>query len=271
MTNYTYKEIQKKAKECVNNLKKYKTGIGDDWTYYLAKAILNPKKDIKKISMKKASNPQQDSISRGISKKDYTSIAKKYVEYVEKHEQIPNYLTYKNLKISPLLLKAFFAKIIVNNYPDKQNINNKWFTKPSETGNVVYDYWVKKFKFSPKTMDEILKYVSNHFTYQYYFDDQKSNKQVIDTKSGNCTDLLQMLVNMLKKLGYDVIVLHVQCRKSGTGHVRLMARHKKYTENEWVYRDIACVADGGSITCNWCMDGILLAKNPSWFMQNLNR
>ena len=59
---------------------------------------------------------------------------------------------------------------------------------------------------------------------------------------------------------------------SGVGHVRARFKHSKHTGGEWVYRDIACVASDGSITCNWCTSGYtLLAKNPSWFMENLNR
>ena len=147
----------------------------------------------------------------------------------------------------------------------------KDFTKPTETGNKVYDYACKKFGKKFKTMDEILEYVAKQFTYQFYYDDQKSNKQVTDRKSGNCTDLLQWLINMLEALGYEWKVLHVQC-SSGVGHVRGMFKHKKHTENTWVYRDIAAVADGDGIRTNWCFSGFtLLSTNPSWFLENLRR
>ena len=270
---YTYQTIQGNAERCKKTVEKeYKTGIADDWTYYFAKLIINPKKDVTKINMKPASNKQQDSISRGISKKDYTDIAKRYVAYVEKHKQIPNYVEYKGLRLSPALLKAFFAKCLVNNYPSTQNINSKWFTKPTETGNAVYDYACKKYGKKFKTLDEILTYVLNHFKYEYYYDDHKSNKQVTDSKSGNCTDLLQWLSNMVEPLGYEWKCIHVQCRSSGSGHVFGKFRHKKYTENSWITRDIACVANGnGGIKCVWCSDGHVLGTNPSWWMQNRNR
>ena len=277
MSEYTYKQILNKAKECVKNMKNYKTGVSDDWTYYFGKTVITPKKDVKKISMKQASNRQQDAISRGISKKDYTDIAKRYVAYVEKHKQIPNYVTYKNFKISPYFLKAFFAKIIVNNYPATQNINSKWFTKPSESENAVLDYFIKKFG-KVSTIDQALGKVEDK-GYGHYFDDQKSNKQTIDAMADsnhsndpNCTDTCHVFVNVGRGLGYEVHVIHVKCN-GGDGHVRLKLRHKKHTDNEWIYRDPACVVsqNGKGVRCNWCMDGTLLATDPSWFMQNLNR
>ena len=76
---------------------------------------------------------------------------------------------------------------------------------------------------------------------------------------------------MLKKRGYEIEVLHVLC-SGGDGHVRCRVRHPEYTDNEWIYRDIACVASNGNIYCNWCTSNYtLLDVNPDWFMENLNR
>ena len=47
IVNYTYNTILGKAKTCQSNVKKeYKLGITSRWSYYFAKAILTPKKDI---------------------------------------------------------------------------------------------------------------------------------------------------------------------------------------------------------------------------------
>ena len=125
----------------------------------------------------------------------------------------------------------------------------------------------KKFK----TLDDLLAYVKAYFTYQKYFDDHKSNKQVIDSKSGNCVDLLQFCMNYAKAMGYESKCIHVKCKTSGTGHVFGKFKHPKHTGNTWIIRDIAAVADGGSIKSVWCSDGIVQATNPSWFMENWNR
>ena len=202
-------------------------------------------------------------------------MAKRYVTYVEKHKQLPNYLNYKSIRLSPHLLTGFFAKCVTSK-PSTQNINEKWYTKPSESKNTVLDYFIKKFG-KVSTIDQALSKVEDK-GYGHYFDDHKSNKQTIDAMADsnhsndpNCTDTCHVFVNVAKGLGYDVHVLHVKC-KGGDGHVRLKLRHKKHTDNEWIYRDPACVVsqNGKGVRCNWCMDGTLLATDPSWFMQNLN-
>ena len=276
MTVHTYKEILGKAKTCQNNVKKnYKLGIDYKWSYYIAKAILKPKTDIKKGTFKDCKNPSGTHISRQISKADYLDIAKRYVAYVEKHKTFPNFATFKSYNIRPRLLTIFFANILVSydkngKLPSEININSKCFTKPSETGNEVYDYFVKKTGKKLKTLDDILEYVCNYCHYQGYYDDQKSNKQVTDTKSGNCVDLLQWLMNMTKPLGYESKCIHVECRSSGTGHVFGKFKHKTNTGGKWITRDPAAVCQN-DIHNVWCEDGYLLAENPSWFMENLNR
>lgn len=272
MTNYTYNQIISKAKECNTNLKKdYKNGISTAWSYYFAKAVLTPKKDIKKITIGDASAPTGDSISRGISKSDYTELATRYCKWIESNKKLPNYLTYRGLKIHPRLLTSFFAKVLVNNLPKTQSINSKWYTKPVEYKNEVYKYFVQKTGKAFKTLDDLLEYVLKYFKYEKYFDDKKSNKEVIDSKAGNCTDLLQFLINMASEMGYEWKCIHVKCKTSGDGHVYGKFRHKIHTENTWITRDIACVANKGGIKCVWCSNGIVLATNPNWFMANLNR
>ena len=272
MGKYTYKEIVNKAKEIKKNIEKsYKNGADSDWSYYLGKAILKPKTDVTKISIKDAKNQQGEAISRGISKADYTALAKRYVAYVEKHKQLPNYIEYKGIKIAPHLLTGFFAKVVANNYPKTQNINRKWYTKPTETDTTVYDYFSKKTGTKYKTIDEFLKYISGHYHYLKYFDDKESNKEVIDKKAGNCVDLLQMTINWAKAKGYECKCIHVKCRVSGTGHVFGKFRHKTNTGNKWITRDPAAVCDGNDIHKVWCEDGYVQAENPSWFNQNLNR
>ena len=277
-----YSEILKKAKACQTNVKKeQKLGMSDRWSYYFAKALISPRKDIKAISLTEAPKPKGTSISNQIDKSGYLGVCKRYVAYIEdednKKNTLPNYVTYKSYKITPKLLTEILSRILVwydnhsNTLPEYVNANSKVFTKPSETGNVVFDYFVNKTKYTPKCLDDVCEYVRKYFKYQFYFDDVKSNKQVIDSKSGNCTDLLQFLCNMAVALGYEFKVIHTQCKVSGTGHVYGMFR-RKGTSN-WFVRDIACIADESRF-CIWCEvpnKGNKLAENPSWFMQNINR
>ena len=276
MSEYSYAAILKAAKTCTTNVsKEYKLGVTTKWGYYFAKSILNPKKNIKKISFKQASKPSGTIISRQISKSNYTDMAKRLVKYVEANKQLPNYITYGQYRIRTRLYTYMFAKILVYYYTNKQlpnyvSITPKAFTKPTETGNTVYDYWVKKTGTKPKYIDDVCDYILKHFNYEFYFDDHKSNKQVIDSKAGNCTDLSQMLSNMAEALGYEWKCIHTQCRQSGTGHVYLKLRKG----GNWFTRDVACIADE-SRYCVWCdvdnAKGYKLAENPSWWMSNRNR
>ena len=276
MSIHTYKEILSSAKKCTRNVENnYKIGINIKWGYYFAKAIITPNKDIKRIKFDKAPKPTGTHISRQLTKAVYLDLAKRLINYVEKHKQLPNFITYGNYKIRTRLYTLMFAKILVsysknNKLPDKVNVNSKAFTKPTETSNSVYDYWVKKTGTKPKQIDDVCDYIEKHFKYEFYFDDRKTNKQVIDDKAGNCTDLSQMLSNMADALDYEWKCIHTQCRQSGTGHVYLKLRKK----GEWFSRDVACIADENRY-CVWCdIDnggGYKLAENPSWWVSNRSR
>jgi hypothetical protein len=276
MTNYKWKDIIKQAQKCKKNVEtEYRLGMNSKWSYYFAKAIMTVNTDVKKINFTETTKPIGNNISNQIYKKDYFDMCKRLIKYVETHKQMPNYITYKNYKVLPRLATYMFSRILVyynknGTFPKYANINSKCFTKPTETGNAVFDYWVKKFGFKPTCIDDVCDYIRDHFEYEFYFDDYKSNQQVIDSKAGNCVDLTQMAVNMAKALGYEWEVIHTECRQSGTGHV--YPRFRK--GGEWFTRDVACIADE-STYCVWCDvedgRGYLLAKNPSWLLENLNR
>jgi hypothetical protein len=276
MTNYKWKDIIKQAQKCKKNVEtEYRLGMNSRWAYYFSKAIMTVNTDVKKINFTETTKPIGNNISNQIYKKDYFDMCKRLIKYVETHKQMPNYITYKNYKVLPRLATYMFSRILVyynknGAFPKYANINSKCFTKPTETGNAVFDYWVKKFGFKPTCIDDVCDYIRDHFEYEFYYDDYKSNQQVIDSKAGNCVDLTQMAVNMGKALGYEWEVIHTECRQSGTGHV--YPRFRK--GGEWFTRDVACIADE-STYCVWCDvedgRGYLLAKNPSWLLENLKR
>ena len=271
------------AKQCKKSVEKeYKLGVSTGWAYYFAKQIIKPKTSVKQIPITAPNKPSGDYISRQIFKSSYLDMAERVVKYVEKNGQVPNNVKFttqagKTYKIHIRDVIYMFSRIIVyydtnKAYPKYANVTSKSFTKPTETGNNVFDYFVKKTGFKPTCIDDVCEYIMKHYNYEFYFDDQKSNKQVIDSKAGNCTDLLQFLVNIAEALGYEWKVIHTQCRQSGTGHV--YGKFKKKNSNTWFTRDVACIADE-SRYCVWCdVDnggGYQLAVNPSWFVQNIHR
>lgn len=277
MTNeYTYNEIVKKANCIKQNVKqKYKIGEPTPWSYYIAKEVLQRSKKVTKIGINGAENSIGNDFGRQLSKAQYLDMAERFTKFVEKNEKLPNNISIVNKKMRVSDYTYMFARILAyyddhKKMPAHVNVNSKAFTKPTESSNEVFNYWVKKFGFTPKCIDDVCDYILKHFNYEFYFDDHKSNKQVIDSKAGNCVDLSQMLSNMAEALGYEWRCIHTKCRQSGTGHVYLKLRKG----GEWFTRDVACIADE-SRYCVWCdVDiggGTLLSVNPDWWKQNRNR
>ena len=280
MSNYySYDEIVKRANLIKSNVEKqYKLGENPQWSYWIAGAILKPHTNIPKFKVLPAQASTGDNISRQIVKKDYKDMATRLVKYVDTYKKLPNYITSNGLKVKVNDYVYMFSRILVyydknSTYPNYAEVNSKAFTKPTETHNSVYTYFTKVFG-NITCIDDALGKISGR-GYGYYYDDKYSNKEAIDrmkNKKGiNCTDSCHVFYN----LGLDFIqqgkykkveCLHVKC-KGGDGHVRL--RFTK-PDGSTFYRDPACTLKSGG-TCNWCMNGTLLAVNPSWFMQNLNR
>lgn len=281
MSKYTKKQIIDSAKTIKKNVEKnQKLGKTSKWSYYFAKYILSPKNDVNKISFEVAPVPSGTHISRTISKSDYLSLCKTFVKFVEKNKRLPNYLTFKDYKIRTRVYTYMLAKLVVfhsekgynANYV---NVNSKAFTKPVETKNEVYNYFVKVFGSFDNTVDGFLTKIEGK-GYDYYYDDRYSNKECIDRlkkgKGINCTDSCQMAMNIIQQLidlkkYKKVECLHVDC--SSGGHVKL--RITKLDGSTFI-RDIACVIsdNGKSLSCVWCTN-TPKAINPKWFMDNLNR
>lgn len=186
------------------------------------------------------------------------------LDYKRNNKKYANYVTINEYKLPLTSYKELF------NIKDTST-NNK---------NELLTYFEKKAGKKVNTVDEILQ-ICNNKGYGHYYNGKFTNKQTIDrifAKTGekpNCTDSCQLVMKMCKDyLGYKVECLHVQCA-SGEGHVRLRLKHPKHTGNEWIYRDPASVLSTGNnngIRGQWCYKNYkLLAVNPNWFMNELNK
>ena len=279
MSVHSYKSILSKAKSLKTSVEKnQKYNIDSKWTYYFANAILNPKKDIKRISFDKAPKPSGTYISRQIDKDDYIELCEYLCNFVEDRGRLPNFLKWNGYKIRVRDYSYAFARILVyydtnKAMPKYVNVNSKAFTQKTETSNSVYNYFVQVFG-KIDCIDDALDKISSR-GYGYYYDDVYSNKQSIDRMKNrqgvNCTDSCQVFYNIClgliqRGIYKKVECIHVKCR-GGDGHVRLRITNK---QGQKFYRDPACTLSSGGY-CNWCMDGTVLAVDPSWFMANLNR
>ena len=278
---YAYKTILQKAKNIKKNVEEqYTLGEGSGWSYYIAKAIINKKKAVTKITVKSASKSQGDTLGRQIAKSDYLSMAKRLCTYVEKNNQLPNYVKYGSLKVRVRDFTYMFARILVwydskGELPNYADVNSKAFIKPTESTDEIYAYFVKVFG-KITCIDDALEKIAGK-GYGYYYDDHKSNKQTIDAIASsshsddpNCTDSTQMMKHVADGTGKykKVDCIHVKCN-DGDGHVFLKLTPK--SGGSAFYRDPAAVLKTGVIEKVWCADGKVLAINPSWWLANLNR
>ena len=280
MSGITYKEIVNvayKIKKGVEN--KYELVKSPKWSYYIAKAILNPEKEIGIFKFYNADEPTGNNLSRQVKRSVYLDMAERFTEYVEKNHHLPNYIkcTTKLMRVSDYTY--MFSCILVEYdktriLPKTVNVNSKAFVKPTETVNKVYTKFVKTFG-KITCIDDALEKIAGK-GYGYYYDDQKSNFETIeaiesdsDEDDPNCTDATQMMKNVADgtKKYKRVDCVHVKC-KGGDGHVYLKVTQK---DGSVFYRDPAAVLDSGIVTKVWCSDGNVLAINPSWWLSNLNR
>lgn len=277
-------KIAKQVKKSVDENQKIPTIEGYSWAeygYILAKSVLYPGKDVIAGKVNKAPKPSGKYISRSIYEKDYRKIAKYVVNFVKQNKRLPNFVDWNGYRIRPALYIYAFAKI-VKYYADNKkapsycNFNSKVFEKEKPVSDdEVFNYFVETFG-KVTTIDGAFEKVQDR-GYSYYYDDKYSNKTSIDRiklyYGINCTDACQVFWHIGKALGYEVRCIHVLC-SGGDGHVRLQFKHPTNTGGEWINRDPAAILDdnGASLTYNWCSSGYtLLATNPSWFLENVNR
>lgn len=193
------------------------------------------------------------------------------------YELFPSYVTgsdgtkyYLNTYIDMNKRVLAYVKAHKNKAPANVRVQG---TKSNNTTSNTTDATLKKCydafgKFT--TIDGFLGKIRNK-GYAYYFNSvYNTNNTISRIKSGkgvNCTDSAQLTYRVALGLGYTVQFVHVRCRVSGTGHIRL--RLKKKSSDSWFYRDPASVLDGGSVSSNWCSDGSIIAYNPSWIFDDL--
>ena len=190
---------------------------------------------------------------------------------------LPNYVTLKN---GEQIDKAEYVDMAVrvDGYIKANNrIPAVVYRKSTLTdyNDSTMNLFIKTFNFTGKTIDEALAIISKKKLYLKYFNSQKTDKQTInDAKNGrgsNCVDWGQVYYRIAKSLGYSVQFVHVKCRTSGTGHIRLRLKHSTHTGGSWINRDPSAVADTttGNVRSIWCSDGSIIAYDPSWIFTDL--
>ncbi len=95
-----------------------------NFAYLLAKAVVLPNKHLTLKSVKAAKNPNGTKFSGNIMKEDYIDMAKRVVDYIDKNDQLPNYVTYGKYKVETNKYIDAFARIVVFYYTHEKTMPN---------------------------------------------------------------------------------------------------------------------------------------------------
>ena len=245
--------------------------------------LIQNKKKYKKRDYYKilAVNGSYNDIEKKAKKLGNDKLVAMYVMALIKDNQsmdfLPNYVTLKNgekIDKAEYVDRAIRVEAYITANKRLPAIVYKMSTLPDYDDSTM-NLFVKTFNFKGNTIDEALAVISKKKLYSKYFDSQKTDKKTIkdskDGKGSNCVDWGQVYYRIAKNLGYDVQFVHVKCRVSGTGHIRLRLRHKKHTGAKWINRDPAAVADttSGNVRLLWCENGYFIAYDPKWVFTDL--
>ena len=249
--------------------------------------IINNKKPIKTRSVYNISNKgvkyatvkKQILANKG---KTYNKYGRKFIECAiadnSSYQYFPNYTTGSDGVKYYLNTYTDMAKRVIayrkKNGKNPSNVNVQGANNNNTTSKTT-DSTLAKFEklFGKVTdFDSALAKIESR-GYKYYYDSvyntETTLNRIYKRLGVNCTDSSQLMYRIALALGYTVQFIHVQCQSGG--HIRLRLKHPKNTGGEWIYRDPACVLsdNGKGIRCNWCMDGKILAYNPSWVLADV--
>lgn len=120
MSTIKYSKILERARTLKTGVEKEKKlKVTPRWSYYFAKSILSPAKDItRNTSMSTADGnavkPTGNSFDKvKITKADYIDCAKRLIAYVDKNKRLPNAIKWNDKKIHVKDFAYNFAKIVV--------------------------------------------------------------------------------------------------------------------------------------------------------------
>lgn len=140
MSEYTYNQILEKAKKCkVTVEKEHRVGVPSAWSYYIAKAILSPKKNIKRrAKIESAPKPQGNTFKDvKIYKEDYIKCCKRLIAFVDKYNRLPNFISWNGKKIRVRTYVYNLSKILVyydshGKLPSYNTLNTDVWKKPAK-------------------------------------------------------------------------------------------------------------------------------------------
>ena len=254
------------------------------YMYILAKAVKFPHNSIVMLNIKEAPNPNGDSISKTLTRNEFTGIANDVNKFISKNQRLPNYVSYQNKKINIDLVTYCFSKIVNfygknNRLPNTCQFNSSVFSKSSKTstkystkGGAVCKKLASICKMNINDYKDVYKAMSK-FTYDYYYNDVKTQSKTLADKKGNCTDLNQVeraaLLELYSKDKVQIVRGLVKCN-DGKNYGHVWCRIK--VSGKWVNIDASAAAKGKSLGSVICAKVVEITDiNPSWAVSDDGR
>lgn len=240
--------------------------------YVMARAVKYPGKDVT-INGPYVTCPDctGTGIYQNLEKDEYLKVANKVLIWFKTNVKAPNYISWGKEKISVRLANFAFYKIIAF-YDNNNNKlpNTCWFanavfnTKISgKDGLIAKLEKMSGIKINDyKTLYHVI-YVL--FRYVFYYEDKKTQAQVLSSGEGNCVDLNQILYYALLELYSKEVVQIVrgvvQCSDGQYGHVWCRLK----VNGKWINLDASAAAKNKPIGSVICASVISVTNiNPAW-------
>lgn len=255
-----------------------------EYMYILVKAVMFPHNSIVKLNIKEAPTPNGDSISKTLTRNEFTGIANDVNKFISKNQRLPNFISYQNKKININLAVYCFAKIVNfygknNRLPNTCEFNSNVFSKSSKTstkystkGGTVCKKLASICKMNINDYKDVYKAMSK-FTYDYYYNDVKTQSKTLADMKGNCTDLNQVeraaLIELYGKDKVQIVRGLVKCNDGNIyGHVWCRIK----VSGKWANIDASAAAKGKSLGSVICAKVVEITNiNPSWAVSDDGR
>jgi transglutaminase-like putative cysteine protease len=232
-------------------------------------------------------SPGGDSINKDLYKKDYLTVAKNIVNYINTNKQAPNYASSAVGNIGYEELVDAFARIVAyygnnNNYMPNyvsihpigdsgssssqsgSGLNEKntdkdvsKYLKATTNCQVTNAKIVSKAKAltSGLTNDAakakaIYNFVRDYISYSFYYDTKHGAVGTLTAGSGNCVDQAHLVVALCRAAGLPARYVHGTCKfSSGSTYGHVWAQ--VLVDNKWVVLDATSSRNSYGTIVNW--------------------
>ncbi|KZX11522.1 transglutaminase-like domain-containing protein [Methanobrevibacter curvatus] len=195
----------KKNKKLPNyvTIKKYKFSIAE-FSYMASKTVYNKYKNLKskitvKHNIKNPSKPLGDNFKGKVSKKLYSTYAKSIVNFIDKNNRMPNYLSYKGVKVQYQTYVYWFSRLLEKSGSKLPKSFSLSIAKNNKINKYLPKYSSQKIVTPSKSKED------NGFNDNYKLNDKltKKEKNLLNTylkATKNCQSTNRIIKELSKSI-----------------------------------------------------------------------